>query len=500
MQDLGALALLPVVIILVVAVLTRRTLFAMLCGTLAGAVLLGGWEFFDSWIGYFGTAMADETLQWLMLVVVLFGILITLFERSGAVREFAAWAERFVNSRRKSTILSFLLSIVLFVDDYLNVLTVGTSMKAVTDRYNVPRTELGTIMKMTAAPIAVIVPFSTWALFFAGLLEAQGVTANGSGFGAYLQAIPFIFFGWIAIAIAALVAFGWFPKLGALKKDIARADASGDVFPVGTTAEEREAEGGLPLHAEVGEFAASGDGGARAVASAHVETEAAPVATGSTATAVATRSPEYAKPRPWNFLVPIAVMIAVTILTEVDVLKGTVAALIVAIVMYTVQRRLKVKGVLEAAFDGVGSMLFVIVLTALAFMVQHMNIDLHLADWVIESTQPVMNGALLPAMVFLVCGVYAYATGSFWDLAAVITPIVIPLAFAMDVNPIIAGAAVFSGAALGSTTCLYGDGIILASRSTGIKPLNLMTAILPYAGIAAAASLVLYLIVGFAGV
>ena len=491
MQDVGALALLPVVIILVVAVLTRRTLFAMLCGTLAGAVLLGGWEFFDSWIGYFGTAMADETLQWLMLVVVLFGILITLFERSGAVREFAAWAERFVNSRRKSTILSFLLSIVLFVDDYLNVLTVGTSMKAVTDRYNVPRTELGTIMKMTAAPIAVIVPFSTWALFFAGLLEAQGVTANGSGFGAYLQAIPFIFFGWIAIAIAALVAFGWFPKLGALKKDIARADASGDVFPVGTTVEEREAEGGLPLNAEVGEFAVSGDDAGRAVSSAPESS--------TTATAVATRAPEYAKPRPWNFLVPIAVMIAVTILTEVDVLKGTVAALIVAIVMYTVQRRLKVKGVLEAAFDGVGSMLFVIVLTALAFMVQHMNIDLHLADWVIDATQPVMNGALLPAMVFLVCGVYAYATGSFWDLAAVITPIVIPLAFAMDVDPIIAGAAVFSGAALGSTTCLYGDGIILASRSTGIKPLNLMTAILPYAGIAAAASLVLYLIVGFAG-
>ncbi|MBM7830106.1 Na+/H+ antiporter NhaC [Agromyces cerinus] len=492
MQDVGALALLPVVIILVVAVLTRRTLFAMLCGTLAGAVLLGGWEFFDSWIGYLGTAMADETLQWLVLIVVLFGILITLFERSGAVREFAAWAERFVNSRRKSTVLSFLLGIVLFVDDYLNVLTVGTSMKAVTDRYNVPRTELGTIMKMTAAPIAVIVPFSTWALFFAGLLEAQGVTANGSGFGAYLQAIPFIFFGWIAIAIAALVAFGWFPKLGALKKDIARADATGDVFPVGTTAEERDAEGGLPVNAEVGEFAVSGDDAERAVSSAPAPTAAA--------TAVATRAPEYAKPRPWNFLVPIAVMIAVTILTDVNVVKGTVAALLVAMVMYLVQRRLKVKAVFEAAFDGVASMIFVIVLTALAFMVQHMNIDLHLADWVIETTQPVMNGALLPAMVFLVCGVYAYATGSFWDLAAVITPIVIPLAFAMDVNPIIAGAAVFSGAALGSTTCLYGDGIILASRSTGIKPLNLMTAILPYAGIAAAASLVLYLIVGFAGI
>ncbi|MFF2271003.1 Na+/H+ antiporter NhaC family protein [Agromyces sp. NPDC058136] len=493
MQDVGALALLPVVIILVVAVLTRRTLFAMLCGTLVGAVLLGGWGFFDSWIGYFGSAMADETLQWLMLVVVLFGILITLFERSGAVREFAAWAERFVNSRRKSTVLSFLLAIVLFVDDYLNVLTVGTSMKAVTDNYKVPRTELGTIMKLTAAPIAVIVPFSTWALFFAGLLEAQGVTANGSGFGAYLQSIPYIFFGWIALVIAALVAFGVFPKLGVLKKDLARAEATGDVFPLGTTDEERAAEGALPVDAEVGEFAVAGDGGARAVAAPTVEAAPAPAA-------VATRAPELTKPRPWNFLVPIAVMIAVTILTEVDVLKGTVAALLVAIVMYTVQRRLKVKTVFEAAFDGVGSMLFVIVLTALAFMVQHMNIDLKLADFVIASTEPVMIGALLPAMVFLVCGVYAYATGSFWDLAAVITPIVIPLALAMDVNPIIAGAAVFSGAALGSTTCLYGDGIILASRSIGIKPLNLMSAILPYAGIAAALSLIGYLVVGFLGI
>jgi len=486
MQDVGALALLPVVTILVIAVATRRTLFAMLCGTLVGAVLLGGWEFFDSWIGYFGTAMADETLQWLMLVVVLFGILITLFERSGAVSEFAAWAERFVNSRRKSLVLSFLLAVVLFVDDYLSVLTVGTSMKGITDRYRVPRTQLGTIMKLTAAPVAVIVPFSTWALFFAGLLEAQGVTANGSGFGAYLQAIPFIFFGWIALVIAALVALGWFPKLGVLKKDVARAEATGDVFPLGTTDEERAAEGAAPVGVEVGEFAAQGDAGERAAV-------AAPVA-------VATRAPGIAKPRPWNFVVPIAVMIAVTILTEVDVLKGTVAALLVAIIMYTAQRRLGIRKVFDAAFDGVGSMLFVIVLTALAFMVQHMNIDLKLADFVIDSTEPYMSGALLPAVVFLVCGVYAYATGSFWDLAAVITPIVIPLAFAMDVNPIIAGAAVFSGAALGSTTCLYGDGIILASRSTGIKPVNLMTAILPYAAIAAALSLVLYLVVGFAGI
>lgn len=143
------------------------------------------------------------------------------------------------------------------------------------------------------------------------------------------------------------------------------------------------------------------------------------------------------------------------------------------------------------------SMGYVIVLFALAFMVQQINVDLQLAEWVIGVTEPVMSGALLPAIVFLVCGVYAYATAAFWDLAAVITPVVLPLAIAMGVDPVLAGTAVFSGAALGSTTCLYGDGIILASKSVGVRPLTLMTSILPCAGAAAVLSFIACLIAGF---
>ncbi|PJI52645.1 hypothetical protein CTI14_39145, partial [Methylobacterium radiotolerans] len=218
---------------------TRRTLFALLCGTVAGALILGGWGGFDVWVAYTGTALSNETAQWLLLIVALFGILMMLFEKSGIVTDFARWVERFVTSRRKSTLLTFLLSVVLFVDDYLNVLTTGTSMKQVTDRYRVPRTQLGAIMKMTAAPIAVLVPVSTWALFFSGLFEAQGVTVGGGGFGAYLQSIPFIFFGWTAIAVALLMSIGWLPRFGPLKKDALRAERDGDVFPLGTTDAER---------------------------------------------------------------------------------------------------------------------------------------------------------------------------------------------------------------------------------------------------------------------
>lgn len=478
MPEFGALALLPIAVILVVAVATRRTLFALLCGTVAGALILGGWAGFDVWVEYTGTALSNETAQWLLLIVALFGILMMLFEKSGIVTDFARWVERFVTSRRKSTLLTFLLSVVLFVDDYLNVLTTGTSMKQVTDRYRVPRTQLGAIMKMTAAPIAVLVPVSTWALFFSGLFEAQGVTVGGSGFGAYLQSIPFIFFGWTAIAVALLMSIGWLPRFGPLKKDALRAERDGDVFPLGTTDAERRAEGAALL-SELRADDPDGSTAQRVAVALETSTEAG------------------RKPQPWSFLLAMAVLVGVTIATDANVVAGTAAALAVTIVLVLAQRRLSVRGVLDAALEGIESMLFVMVLTVLAFMVQEMNITLQLAEFVIQVTEPVLTPALLPAIVFAVCGVYAYATGSFWDLAAVITPVVLPLALALGADPILAGAAVFSGAALGSTTCLYGDGIILASRSIGIKPINLMLAILPYAGIAAGVSLVLYLVTGF---
>lgn len=455
MIEFGAFALLPIVAVLVTAVLTRRTLLALFIGTIVGALMMGGWGFVGSWVGTFGASMANETLQWLVLIVALFGILIALFNASGAVSDFAAWTERFVTSRRRSLVLTWLLTIVLFIDDYLNALTVGTSMKAVTDRYRVPRTQLGTIIKMTSAPIAVIIPFSTWAVFFGALLEAEGVTVNGSGFGAYVAGIPYVFFGWIALAMGLLMALGLLPLVGTLKRDQRRADETGDTLPLNTTDEEREFE----------------------LAAPRVDTAR--------------------RPLPFNFLIPIVTLIAVTILTEVDIVKGTAAALVVAIVMYVAQRRIKLKQLFDVAFEGISSMAFVMVLSVLAFMVQNINTELKLADWVIDTTTPLMTGALLPAVVFLVCGVYAYATGSFWDLAAVITPIVIPLAIAMGVDPILAGAAVFSGAAFGSTTCLYGDGLILASKSVGVKPVNLMTAILPYAGVAGALTLILYVIMGY---
>lgn len=456
-MEYGIICILPVLTILVIAVTTKRTLFAMFCGLGVAALILGGGitGFAGTWFNYLYVSMTNESCQWILLIVAIFGMLIMLFDRSNAVKDFGFWASKFVKTEKTALFGTFIMGVIIFLDDYLNNLAVGTTMKGMTDRLGIPRTQLGYVVNMVAAPVCLLIPLSSWAVYFAALMGDQGVTVNGSEMSAYLHGLPFAFYPMLAIIIVLLQIAGVIPKIGPIKKDYARAKETGNLFPEGTDEE--------------------------------------------LVNSVATEEmPEGSNPKPWNFLVPLLVMIAVTLLAGSDVLMGSAAGLAIAFILYLVERKMTFKELLTACYDGIISMGFVVILTILAFAVQGANLDLDLAGYVISVVEPIMKGGFLPAVTFIVCGIYAYATGCFWDLAAIIIPIVIPLANAMGVDPILVSAAVFSGAAFGSNTCLYGDGVIMCSQGVQIKSVNLMMATLPYALIAAAGSIILYLIVGFA--
>ncbi|MBQ6495922.1 MAG: hypothetical protein IJI74_01995 [Firmicutes bacterium] len=451
----GIVSVLPVITILVIAVATRRTLFAMCCGLTVAVIILTE-KAIDTpslWFDYCCRSMANETAQWLILIIAMFGVLIKLFEKSNAVIDFGNWVTKYIKTKKQALICTALMGIIIFLEDYLNNLTVGTTMKSVTDRLAIPRTQLALIVNGMAAPVCLLIPMSSWAVFYGALLEDQGVLVNGTGMGAYIAGIPYAFYAWIIVIIVILQLLGVFPKIGRVKRDTIRAEETGNVMP-----EDMEP---LFAHESVDE----------------VE--------------------EGYNPKPWNFLIPLAVMVAVTIVMDINVLLGSAAGALVAIILYLAERKFTFKEMCQYSFEGLLDMGFVFALTVLAFAVVTANEDLGLANFIISITLPIMKGSFLPAVVFLVCGVYAYATGCFWDLAAIITPIVIPLAIAMDVDPIIAAAAIFSGTAFGSNTCLYGDGVILCSQGCGIQPYHLMTTTLPYAITAGVITEILYLIVGF---
>ena len=456
-MEYGILCVLPVITILVIAVTTKRTLFAMTCGLAMAAMILGKGPkgFAGSFFDNIYAAFSNESLQWLLIVIALFGILIMLYEKTGAVTDFGYWAGKFIKTRKTALFGTFILGVVIFIDDYLNNLAVGTTMKGITDKLGIPRQQLAYVVNTVAAPVCLLIPLSSWTVYFAALMGDQGVEINGSSMAAYIHGLPLAFYAWFAVIICILQILGVIPKIGPMKKAYERYETLGDVFPEGTDPELVESAKNESSDPE-----------------------------------------ENRKAHPWNFLIPLIVMIIVALLA--DVLMGSAAGVAVAFILYLIEKKMSFKDLLTACFDGVMSMGFVFILSLLAFSVQNANIDLGLADYVISITEPVMKGGFLPAVVFIVCGIYAYATGCFWDLAAIIIPIVIPLANAMGVDPIVTSAAVFSGAAFGSNTCLYGDGVIMCAQGCQIKSLDLMTTTLPYACMAGVATVICYLIVGFA--
>lgn len=456
-MDYGFLSCIPVLSIMVISIITRRTLFALAMGLGLGCIIMTDSlaRVVSGWFDYIYTSMSNEDLQWLILVVMMFGMLIDLYEKSGAVQDFGNWAHKFIKTEKTALYGTMFMGIVIFVDDYLNNLAVSTTMRSITDKFRIPRSELAAVVNVTSAPVCLLIPLSTWAVYFATLMGNQGVEVNGSSLTAYIHALPFTFYAWIILIIIALQIAGIVPKIGPIKKDYKKAKETGDLFPDGTEPELIEQY--------------------RNTAKVEIDTTA----------------------KPWNFLIPLVVMIVVTIVAGLEVLYGATAGVAIAFFMYLIERKMSFYDLLRSCYDGVMSMGYVIMLCVLSFALQAANADIDIAGYLINLTTPIMKGAFLPMVVFLVGGIYSYASGCFWDLAAIFLPIVIPMANAMGVDPILASAAVFSAAAFGHNTCIYGDGVILCSQGCQIKPVNLMLSMLPYTLIAAGCSAIAFLVAGF---
>ena len=223
MEHWGFWSIVPTISVLVLALLSRKTFEALLGGALIGFIILNPLNFFSGFTNSLLEVMQDPTIGWVILVCGLFGSLIHLLVKSGGASAFANYLLKYVKSRKSALLITWALGLTIFIDDYLNALTIGTSMKKITDKFGVPREMLAYVVDSTAAPICVLIPLSTWAIYVAGLLESTGVTPQGGGLQGYLKAIPYISYGWIAALMVPLVILRIVPPLGAMKKAEERA-------------------------------------------------------------------------------------------------------------------------------------------------------------------------------------------------------------------------------------------------------------------------------------
>ncbi len=449
MESYGAIALIPTLIVLAVALITHRTIESLLAGVIAGLLIVSPTEAIGEFASIALKVMADDVIGWIILVCGFFGSLIALLVRTGSAVSFSEFMTRFVKSQRSSLVVTWLLGLIIFIDDYLNALAISSSMKKVTDKFKVSREMLAYIVDSTAAPICVLVPFSTWAIFFSGLLEDNGVAAPGEGLMVYIEAIPYMFYAWVAAIIVPLVAMGKFPLLGPMKKAEMRA-RGGEVIPEG--AEEIDLTGGESL--------------------------------------CAART----KPHLMNFFIPLASLIFFTWYFGVDILMGVLVSLGITICLYLSQRLLSFNETFDTMMDGFKSMLVPLGTVVASFMLKDVNDSLGLTMYVIDSVKPLMTPNLLPVMVFLVMSLIAFATGTFWGMLAVALPIVVPLAISMEADmPLVLGA-LMSAAAFGSHACFYGDSTVLSAQGSGCTAMQHALTQLPYALVAAGVASVLFLV------
>lgn len=454
MDHFGILSIIPVVIVIIIAVITKRTIMALIIGGIIGAIIAYGKGFITPWVDALYGGLSDGTWQWMALVCGLFGGLVALLQASRSVYSFTEIASRFANTKRKSLVTTFILGCAIFVDDWLDVLVCSHAMKGVTDRNRLPREILAYVITAHGANVCVLIPFSTWAAFYIGQYEANGLCAPGEGMSMYISSIPFMFFSIIALIVCFLICMQWFPMFGPMKTALHRAEA-GQVLP------------DLPPEelAEIKRQEEAGKSGEKAVSF-------------------------------WNFIIPIVILAAVTIVTE-EILYGVICAIITCAILYFPQRLLTLNQFCGAMLEGFKDMLGVIGIVYAAFVLRTFNNELGLTNYVIGLVDGRISAALLPAVIFIVVAALIFAAGNFWGMAAITFPVVVPMAMSVGADMTLVGAAIVCASTFGATACFYGSEVSLTCAAVNVPNMTYVKTAYPFIGLSAGVAVIFFIIFGF---
>ena len=418
-------------------------------GSLLAALVLYGKDFLVQWCTILQEVFADNV--WIVLVCGLFGSLIALLQASKGTFGFSKVIAKICTNEKRTLLASFILGVLIFVDDYLNVLSIGVCMKGVYDKRKIPRETLAYMLDATGAPVCVLLPFSTWAVFYASLFEEEeSVKALGyaTGIQAYIHAIPFCFYPIITLLIVLLFSLGIMPKLGSMKAAYKRVAETGKVYSDASRKYNHEERKGFEEEGNI-----------------------------------------------WNFLIPMIALVAIAVVTG-NLLLAVIVALLICFVLYLPTKVVTLDEFFNLIIKGFADMLPILTLLMTAFVLQKTTESLEMTDFIIQVMQPLLKGTLFPAMAFILVAALTFCTGSLWGMSAVVAPIVFPLGAVIGADPILIMAAIISGGAFGSHACFYTDATLLSSTSAGIDNIEHAMSQLPYVIIAAVASIIGFIICG----
>lgn len=445
-MEYGLIACIPMIVLIVGALVTKRIAEMMVLASFIAAILVYKGDFFTGYIELMYGVLSTRSYQFVLIVLMGFGGMIRLLQHSGAIVGFGNLMTKGAKGPKKTLMIAWIMSFLIFVDNYLSTLTISFSMREVTDRNKIPREHLAFQVSTMACCLCALIPFSSWTAYTIGLISEHGLT-----FADYTAAIPYMFYPLIIVITCILLDAGMLPKIGALKESYGRVAGAG---PVVIT----EESGTSMVDMEMPE--------------------------------------EDKETSPLNIIVPIVTFIAVSLYFDNDLTCGIFAAIGVQAVLYLAQKIMTLTEFVNHIFDGAKSMTNLAIVICFAYMLSSANESLGFLEFLIGGISSMVSPKLLLALIFLVVGFAVFATAGYWSIQVIAIPIFIPLALSMGVNPSLAIAAVMSGIVFGCNICFYVDTVFMTSAGTGVSNLRQIKVTAPYAIAGAVLTVIGYLIVG----
>ena len=496
-------SLLPPLLAIVLALIFREVITALLAGIWLGALAVAGynplsatWRLVDDYVVH---AVGDTGGHTQIIVFsLMLGGMVGLISKNGGTAGAARRVARIAWNRKRGKLATSMAGLAIFFDDYANTLVVGNTMRPITDRLKISREKLAYLIDSTAAPVAAIVPISTWvgyqvSLIGDGISVAAGETLGGTGaeaaflgglspYAVFVQTIPYLFYPLLAIAFVVLTSV-MNRDFGPMARAEARAAAGGGLL----------AEGATPVVDTGKSFATAKEG---------------------------------VPPHWWNAAVPVLTVVLVVLgglytsgrgavgadasLRDIfgaadpfsTLLWGSLAGCIVAVILSTSQRILSVRECVEAWIGGMKAMMVAMIILTLAWSLGAVVKDVGTAAYLTQILDGNLPLALLPALVFVTSGAMAFATGTSWTTMAIMLPLVIPLAVSLAGGSgfvdgsqygilLATTSSVLAGAIWGDHCSPISDTTVLSSTAAACDHVEHVRTQLPYAILVGAVGLLL---------
>ena len=464
-------ALVPPIVAIGLALITKEVYSSLFVGILVGGILYSGFNFERTVLHIFQDGiigvLSDSYNVGILVFLVILGAMVSLMNKAGGSAAFGQFAAGKIKSRVGAQLATVLLGVMIFIDDYFNCLTVGSVMRPVTDKFNVSRAKLAYLIDATAAPVCIIAPISSWAAAVTGFVEGE------DGFSIFIRAIPYNFYAILTLVMMiGMVVMK--VEFGSMRKHEMNAE-KGDLY---TT------------HGRPYDYAKD--------------------------------EQVVARGKVMDLLIPIISLIVccvigmlytggffsgtdfVTAFSESDaslgLTLGSFFGLIITIGLYQIRRVLSFSDCMACIPEGFKAMVPAILILTFAWtlkaMTDSLGADVYVAGLVAASAQGFLN--FLPAIIFIVGCLLAFATGTSWGTFGILIPIVV--AVFQNTNPqlmIISISACMAGAVCGDHCSPISDTTIMASAGAQCEHVNHVMTQLPYAVTCAAVSFVTYIVAGF---